>query len=203
MRYSVAEEGFPVCAGTLLLSACFLAFDLKIAGSLLFLLFLAETFFFRDPERDRNHTPGTVLSPADGKILRVEESTISIFMSLFDVHINRIPIGAVVDSIHYKKGKFKAAYRSDTEKENEQNTVILKSKLGEVTVTQIAGIIARRIVCRLQEGEHVFSGQRFGLIKFGSRVRITLPPNVKINVRIGDKVKAGITVIAYGKERGA
>lgn len=203
MRYSVAEEGFPVCAGTLLLSSCLLAFDLKIVGSLFFLFFLAEIFFFRDPERDRNHTPFAVLSPADGKILHVEESAISIFMSLFDVHINRIPIGGVVGSIHYKKGKFKAAYRSDTEKENEQNMVILKSKLGDVTVTQIAGIIARRIVCRLQEGEHVFSGQRFGLIKFGSRIRITLPPNVKINVRIGDKVKAGITVIAHGKERGA
>jgi phosphatidylserine decarboxylase len=202
MRYSVAEEGFPVCAGTLLFSAGLLAFDFTMAGSILFLLFLAETFFFRDPDRFRQPIPGAVLSPADGKVLHAGQSEISIFMSLFNVHINRIPIGGVVDSIHYKKGKFKAAYRGVAEKENEQNTVILKSILGDVTVTQIAGVIARRIVCKLQEGEKVLSGQRFGMIKFGSRIRITLPPNAKINVRIGDKVKAGITVIAHGKERG-
>ncbi len=203
MRFSVAKEGFPICTGTLLLSAGLLAFDFKIAGVGLFLLFLAETFFFRDPERIRNDIPGAVLSPADGKILHVEESAISIFMSLFDVHVNRIPIGGVVESIHYKKGKFKAAYLKSAEEVNEQNTVMLKSKLGDVAVTQIAGIIARRIVCKLQEGEEVLSGQRFGMIKFGSRIRITLPSNAKINVRIGDKVKAGITVIAHGKERGA
>ena len=200
MCFSVAEEGFPICAGTLLLSAGLLAFDFKIAGGGLFLLFLAETFFFRDPERIRNYIPGAVLSPADGTILHVEESAISIFMSLFDVHVNRIPIGGVVDSIHYKKGKFKAAYLKSAEEGNEQNTVMLKSKLGDVAVTQIAGIIARRIVCKLQEGEEVLSGQRFGMIKFGSRTELHVPAaeNMKILVKIGDKVKAGLTpVIRY------
>lgn len=202
MHYSVAEEGFPVCVGTLLISAGLLAFDFKIVGSVVFLLFLTETFFFRDPDRIKKSVSGAVLSPADGRILQVEDSGLSIFMSLFNVHVNRIPIGGVVDSIHYKKGGFKAAYLADAEKENEQNTVVLKSKVGNITVTQIAGIIARRIVCRIQSGDEVQSGQRFGMIKFGSRIRITLPPDAKINVRIGDKVKAGITVIAHGKERG-
>lgn len=201
MDYSMAEEGFPVCAGTLLISTVFLAFDLRISGTILFLLFLAGTFFFRDPDRVRRSIPGAIFSPADGRILSIEGSTISIFMSLFDVHVNRIPIDGIVDSVDYKKGKFRAAYLSCAEKENEQNTVTLKSEMGEVSVTQIAGIIARRIVCNVQRGEEVFSGQRFGMIIFGSRVRIVLPSNVKISVRIGEKVKAGTKVLAHGNGR--
>ncbi len=197
VNYSIAEEGFPICAGTLLISTVFLAFDARIFGTVLFILFLAETFFFRDPDRIRKSVPGAILSPADGKILNIEDQAVSIFMSLFDVHINRVPANGVVDYVKYKKGKFIAAFKDNAEKENEQNTIALRSEMGEVLITQIAGILARRIVCRIQKGDNVESGQRFGMIKFGSRIRILLPSNAKINVKIGEKVKAGITIIAY------
>jgi phosphatidylserine decarboxylase len=163
-------------------------------------------FFFRDPERKITQWEGIILSPADGRIVEIAPfsengflnsggTKVSIFLSLWDVHINRNPISGVVKYSKYIPGGFNAAYKEKASSDNEQNELGLENDQVKLILKQIAGTIARRIVCRIKEGDQVKIGERFGIIKFGSRAELFLPEKVKISVRVNQKVKAGETVI--------
>lgn len=157
-------------------------------------------YFFRDPDRVIPDGPVAV-SPADGKVVHVRSlgggrHRVSIFLNIFNVHVNRVPVSGRVTAVDYQPGKFKMAHLEDASTENEQNTVTIDGPAGPVTVRQIAGLIARRIVCDKQTGDTVAKGERFGLIKFGSRVDIFLGPEWELTVRPGDKVKGGSSVLA-------
>ena len=159
-------------------------------------------YFFRNPRRSIPLEPGLVLAPADGRITLVRaadenepESVVSIFLSPFDVHINRAPIeGQIVDA-SYKKGEFMMATKEESRLRNEQNTLTISGNEITVKCTQIAGILARRIVCWKQRGERVKCGEPFGMIKFGSRTDLVMPPSVEILVREGMHVRGGETII--------
>lgn len=164
-------------------------------------------YFFRNPERVMPAGEGLVISPADGTILHVQDvenssyttgpvKKVSIFMSVFNVHVNRMPISGNVKEIKYHPGKFLVASLDKASEHNERNAISLDIGDGKsVTVVQIAGLVARRIVCYLTKGERVIQGQRFGLIRFGSRVELYLPVDLEVAVAKGCKVKAGVTVI--------
>lgn len=166
-------------------------------------------YFFRDPDRIVPMEEGAVVSPADGKVIvvkPVDESAffegkslkISIFMSIFNVHVNRIPHGGRVSKISYFPGKFFSANLDKASKENEHNAVFIETDKGKkICTVQIAGLIARRIICRLKEGDIVTKGDRFGIICFGSRLDVYLPGDAKIFVQVGNRVKAGETVLGY------
>jgi len=148
--------------------------------------------FFRDPERD---TPAAdMVSPADGVVLDTDKK-VSIFMRFRDVHVNRAPLSGVVKKIEYRKGRHKPAF-SHGSSENERNRITIETEYGDVIVTQIAGILARRIVCYVKEGDVIAKGQRIGMIRFGSRVDVTIPDAFRIAVKKGDKVRAGESIIA-------
>ena len=175
--------------------------------SLIFFLFsLFIVYFFRDPERVTPIGDNLILSAADGKVITIkpidriefigkEGTLVSIFMSVFDVHVNRIPISGSVSYVKYNKGKFLPAFRDKASLENEQMEIGLETTYGKIVMKQIAGIIARRIVCKIKPGDPITTGARFGMIKFGSRVDLYLPGNVEIKVKPDQKVKAGETII--------
>lgn len=161
-------------------------------------------YFFRDPER--HVPPGRVcVAPADGKIvlLRAEagqRTRISVFLSIFDVHVNRAPVAGRIRSVRYHRGRFRLAHLEVASAENERNTLMIEDPEGAtVELVQIAGLVARRIVCRKREGDHVKAGERFGWIKFGSRVDVVLGPEWEIAVQRGDRVAAGSSVLARPK----
>lgn len=182
-------------------------------------LLLAAFFlwFFRDPERQIPTMPGAVVSPGDGKVTAVSQviaggispgtlpgtssgntrQRISIFLSVFDVHVNRSPIEGVIRDVRYQRGKFLNAMAAQSAEENEQNIVTVEGNGGVVIFKQIAGLIARRIVFNFRVGDHVARGERVGLIKFGSRVDVLLHRDAAIQVKIGDRVKGGATVLAF------
>ena len=157
-------------------------------------------YFFRDPERVP--PPGdAIVSPADGKVVSVrqispDETRVSIFLNIFNVHVNRTPIAGKITEVHYRKGRFLVASHEAASVENEQNTLIVEGTRGQVVCRQIAGLIARRIICYKQAGDSVAAGERIGYIKFGSRVDILFGPEWKLAVNVGDKVSAGTTVLA-------
>jgi phosphatidylserine decarboxylase len=166
-------------------------------------LFLAAAFclyFFRDPDREVPGGPVAV-SPADGKIVSIrrqdpQRTRIGIFMNIFDVHVNRAPISGKIADIHYTPGRFLVASREQASLENEQNAVTITGAAGPLVFTQVAGLIARRIVFHKKTGETVQAGERVGLIKFGSRVDVFLGPEWEIQVEQGMRVKAGSSVLA-------
>ena len=169
--------------------------------------FLAAAFclyFFRDPERTIPEGPVAV-SPADGKVVDVRTldgggRRTSVFLNIFDVHVNRVPIAGKITGRRYQRGRFLMAHRAGASVENEQNSLEIEGDGVKVVVKQIAGLIARRIVCNKQVGESVEKGERFGLIKFGSRMDIVLGPEWALNVSPGDRVKGGSTIIARLRE---
>jgi len=164
-------------------------------------------WFFRDPERSLPSEPGGIVSPADGRVIDVrrvpyprllpgEATRVSIFMSVFNVHVNRVPYAGRVRQVHSNPGKFFAAFAEKASLENEQTAVCVDTDRGvPLLFVQIAGLIARRIVCRLAPAERVQTGERFGLIRFGSRTDIYLPDDVEIRVKVGDRVSGGASVI--------
>jgi len=177
-----------------------------IGGVLIFLgLFLA--FFFRDPERTPPQDAATIVSPADGRVMEVLDESlggkpghrISIFLSVFNVHVNRSPVAGRISSINYRTGKFYAAMRGRASAENEQNAFHVQTDHGEVVFTQIAGWVARRIVCWKSVGDSLVRGERIGMIRFGSRMDIWLPEAVEILVRPGRHVAGGTSVLARWK----
>ncbi len=181
-----------------------------IAAALFFMLvFIFSFWIFRDPDRYidmEEENTRAIISPADGKVInvgnyldeeyRMEESQIvSIFMNVFDVHVNRYPVKGKVEHLNYKKGKFMAAWNDKASEYNEQTIIGIRSGENMVTVKQIAGLIAKRIVCYADIGDEVEQGQKLGLIKFGSRVDLILPVECDLTVKVGDRVKAGQTVL--------
>ncbi len=209
MALPIAKEGYsfiiPMAMATLLFGLLgWLYLTGVFCGLTLFVI-----YFFRNPTRTPPSSEGAIVSPADGKILKIERHfenlflhqetvRISIFMSLFNVHVNRSPMsGRVVERV-YHPGKFFAANTDKSSLLNERNALLLCSRDGfEILFIQIAGIIARRIVCHSQKGDLLKRGQIFGMIRFGSRVDIYLPPSVDIRVRVGDHVKGGETILGY------
>jgi phosphatidylserine decarboxylase len=203
----IVQEGIPfiIPLGAVTLIAFLSGFTWMTVLS--FLLTLFVVWFFRNPERTISDNPRQLLSPADGKVIRIEEVAseecsgrsflkISIFMNVFNVHVNRIPYSGEVFAIRYKPGKFLSANLDKASALNERNTLMIRTDDGrEILTVQIAGLIARRIVCWLEEGAKVKKGERFGLIRFGSRVEVFLPLGSTPLVNIGDKVKAGETAI--------
>ena len=165
----------------------------------LVILVLFVAFFFRDPERPISPDPSVIVSPADGRIVRIEKdgagNRISIFLSIFNVHVNRSPVAGEVVDVRYKRGRFRAAFNHLASVENEKNTLTIKGDEVTVVCSQIAGLVARRIVCWKSPGNRVRKGDRIGLIRFGSRVDLTVPERVTIAVRIGDRVKGGSSTI--------
>lgn len=160
--------------------------------------------FFRDPTRVTPKGDGLLIAPADGKVVLINEvddetvgkaKQVSIFLNVFNVHSNKIPIDGMVESVDHKKGKFKAAFDHSASDVNEQAIVILSRGKMKIKIKQIAGLIARRIHCYAQVGSSVKSGDRFGFIMFGSRTDLIVPSNSEVNVQVGDKVTGGKTVI--------
>src|SRR5580698_11275535 len=161
-------------------------------------------WFFRDPHRDIPSGAGLIVSPGDGLVTEAvtiatpegPRQRISIFLNVFNVHVNRSPIGGVLSCVHYQKGKYLNAMNPASADRNEQNAVTVKGEGFEVTFKQIAGLLARRIVFNFTEGDRVERGQRVGLIKFGSRVDVVLPAEAALRVKVGDKVRGGESVLA-------
>jgi phosphatidylserine decarboxylase len=203
MPMGIVRESIPYIVVPLVLSVAATAFGLWYVGLLFFLVALFMAFFFRDPKRVPPSDPDVVVSPADGRVTRIEApaaeanapTLISIFLSPFDVHINRSPIrGKIVDMV-YSPGKFVMATKEEASLVNEQNALTIQGEKITVVCKQIAGILARRVICWKGKGDQLKLGERFGMIKFSSRTDILLPANVKVTVAEGDRVRGGITVI--------
>ena len=204
---SIAKEGYPFILIAALLALLAFALDRQWVGLVFVFLAFAFLGFFRDPERVPPGGEGLILSPADGRVLgikRVEkerlfegtETRVSIFMSPLNVHVNRAPVQGMVEEVRYQKGSFFAAYREEASENNEKNALrIVDGKGRKFAVVQIAGALARRIVCYVEKGDSLELGQRFGLIMFGSRVDLFLPPGSRVDVVQGQRVRAGETVI--------
>jgi phosphatidylserine decarboxylase len=207
----IASDGLRFIIPAWLVTALFLVVGLRTGAAILFVLAalamltaIFMTYFFRDPERTPPEGDELILSPGDGKIIVSEThkdesghefKLVSIFLSVFDVHINRIPISGEVTRVRHVPGMFHRAFEPDALIENERTEITINSAYGEVSFSQVAGILARRIVCGLTQGEQVKRGERFGLIRFGSRVDIFLQPEVDVQVKLGDKVSGGVSVI--------
>jgi phosphatidylserine decarboxylase len=170
----------------------------------LFLLALFMAYFFRDPERATLSDKDLVVAPADGRVTRVAQvipddpespQVVSIFLSVFDVHVNRAPIAGEITDVAYTKGRFMIATREEASVVNEQNALTIKGERMTVVCKQIAGVLARRIVCWKRKGEQVGLGERFGLIKFSSRTDLVLPAEVDVSVRVGERVRGGVSII--------
>lgn len=204
----IAKDGLPTIIFLLLCSAAFLYISL-IPAAIIFAIALIVIWFFRDPERKANYKDGYFFSPADGKIVEISQATheftgnaikVGIFMNIFSVHVNRAPCTGRVDFLEYKPGKKVAAFAPKASEINERNYVGLSTQWGPVMMTQIAGLVARRIVCRLRRGDILEAGQRYGMIKLGSRVDLYLPSDTVLQIKKGDNVKAGLTCIGVIKD---
>ena len=209
----MVREGYPFVIGGLLAAVLFAVVAVVFAAPLLWigavvcvLLAAFMAYFFRDPERTISDEADIIVSPADGRVTRVEENDggkfVSIFLSPVDVHINRSPIAGKITKVEYISGKKMPATRGDASIINERNAVTIEGEKITVVCTQIAGIVARRIVCWKKPGDAVALGERFGLIKFSSRTDLQMPFNVDVLVKVDDKVKGGETIIGKIIENG-
>lgn len=204
---SIAREGYPFILTAALLALFALAAGWKwiaLAFAFFTVVFLG---FFRDPNRIPPIGEGLILSPADGKVVGVKkgekdglfggaETRISIFLSPFDVHVNRAPSRGRVEDVRYQKGSFFAAYKEEASQSNEKNAITIVDPGGrKLGVVQIAGVLARRIICYVKQGDALEPGQKFGLIMFGSRVDLFLPGGTRVDVVVGQRVRAGETII--------
>jgi phosphatidylserine decarboxylase len=184
----------------LLMSILFLYFDLPYPALLLFILAVFVCYFFRNPNRLIPEGANLIISPADGKVVKISqmdggEQTISIFLNIFNVHVNRSPIAGELERIEYKRGKFKVAFDEEASRVNEQNILTISGRDSRIVVKQIAGIIARRVICWKKPGQHLQRGERIGFIRFGSRVDVILPAQAKILVAVRDRVYGGSSVL--------
>jgi phosphatidylserine decarboxylase len=180
-------------------AALALWFQLNWAGIILLALSVFVAFFFRNPARTIPADPDIIVAPADGKVVKVERAgnvtKLSIFLSLFDVHVNRSPIGGRIEAVDYRKGKFKAAFIHSASDENERNIVMVSDGRIKLVFTQIAGIVARRIVFWKKAGDMVGKGELVGLIRFGSRVDVLFPAGAEATVTVGTRVRGGSSPI--------
>src|SRR6266513_3890816 len=207
-RVRFAPEGWIFIIPVVILGGAAFLIGWWVAGAVLLLLFLFLVNFFRDPHRAGSERHVDVLSPADGTVVQIKDINdgdiwpgltrqVSIFMSVFDVHVNRAPITGRIVHYRYNPGKKIAAFAEKSSTENEQNLVVIEDGRGaKIAFKQIAGLLARRIVFDKKEGDEIVRGERVGMIKFGSRVDIFFPADAVIRVRMREKVKVGLTVIA-------
>jgi phosphatidylserine decarboxylase len=196
----MVKDGIPFVLIPLAVAVAAGFFQLWLLAIPFALLAAFMLYFFRDPHRETPTGPGLIISAADGRVTRIDSDAdrkvVSVFLSPLDVHINRSPIAGTIKQISYIKGKKMPATSDEASLQNERNSLIIEGDNVTVTCTQIAGILARRIVCWPKEGDNLKRGQRFGLIKFGSRTDLSMPANVVVAVKVGDTVRGGETVIA-------
>lgn len=204
----IAREGWVLIGGSFLLATLWTSFaGFGFVAALLWILFLLVTQFFRDPPRTVPTLPDVVLSPADGQIVKVEKTVdpftnkdailISVFMNIFNVHCQRSPVEGTVEDVQYYPGKFLNADLDKASTENERNAVVMRLKDGQaITVVQVAGLVARRILCYVQKGDELSRGERYGFIRFGSRLDVYLPTDAEPCVTIGEKVLGTETILA-------
>lgn len=201
----VAREGWPFILPPLIVAAFLWVAGWQVSSVTTCVLGVLVALFFRDPPRDIPKGEGLIVAPADGAVVQItrylgqelqEPATqISIFLSVLDVHINRAPFPAVVEEVTYRPGTFRIAWQPEASVDNEQNLIALKAPEGRLLVKQIAGLIARRIVCRVVPGQKLEAGERIGMIRFGSRVDLIVPARAELFVKRGDRVKGGTTVM--------
>jgi phosphatidylserine decarboxylase len=205
--FPVAKAGYPFIFASAFATAVFALLGISWLAVLGLVVTGFICFFFRDPDRLVPGGDGMIVSPADGKVIKVEPvaqtpyfegacTRVSVFMSVFNVHVNRSPYEGTIRNVDYHPGKFFSANLDKASKDNEHNALMLESQLGKrIGFVQIAGLVARRIICAVQPGDSLKRGQRFGLICFGSRLDIYLPTETEIKVSVGDKVQAGSTIL--------
>lgn len=203
-KLPVAPEGWPFILGPAAVALGLALFGRRKLALPFAAASLASLGFFRDPERVVPEVANAVLSPADGRVTAVEERDepfvgpavrVSIFLSPLDVHVNRAPIAGLVVGASYVPGRFVAAYRPDAGEVNERCTLHLLGETARVAVTQVAGVVARRIVCRVGVGDKLAAGERYGMIRFGSRTDCYMPRGTDVRVRAGDHATGGVTVL--------
>jgi len=204
MRIPVAAEGWPFIFPPAA-AACILGWvGWWPAAAALGAVAFCCLGFFRDPDRTAPAVPGAVLAPADGRVMRIVDIDdpwvgravrVSIFLSPLDVHVNRSPVAALVEGVQHAAGRFLAAYRDEASELNERCTLALQGEVARIGVKQIAGVLARRIVCRVRQGDKLQAGERYGLIRFGSRTDLVVPEGTEIKVRVGDRVRGGETIM--------
>ncbi len=208
---TIVKEGFPFIIGALvpglILTGLYPVHNMQllfIPGIILILLGIFCIAFFRNPNRVIPEDDNVLISPADGKVIYVLEVEddyvgpairVDIFLSVFDVHLNRIPTGGTIDFMKYRPGKFFSAFKDKAHEDNERTDIGISSEKGRFRIAQIAGLIARRIVCNVKETDSVDKGQLYGIIRFGSRTELTFPRNFQPCVKVGDRVKGGESII--------
>ncbi len=201
----MVKEGYQFASPPMVLGVIALVFGWNWTGGILLFLAASVLYFFRDPERVAPGERGAVVAPADGRVMEVVEEPlgsrpgrrISIFLAVWNVHVNRAPLAGTIRKVEYRRGRFFAAMRSRASAENEQNIFYLDTCRGEIVFKQIAGWIARRVVAWKPEGSRVEIGERIGMIRFGSRMDVWLPLEAEIVARPGQHVSAGTTVLAW------
>jgi phosphatidylserine decarboxylase len=207
-RLPLAREGYAVMGGAAAIALILFVLGWMIPAVVALALTIFIVSFFRDPQRTPPNGPGLIVSPADGRVIKVarmqddrflhgQATLVSIFMSPLNVHVNRIPASGRVVDIRYNPGKYFRAFADKASLDNEQNAVLMEDERGRrFCFVQIAGFLARRIVCYLRAGMAIERGQRYGMIMFGSRADIYLPPAAQVRVKVGDRARGGLTVIA-------
>ena len=208
-RMHFAPQGYPWIFGLGTTSLILGLLDFRTPSLGVFFLCLFVAYFFRDPDRTPPEGQHLILAPADGRVVTIEQpcqdtrflqaptTRVGIFMSPLDVHVNRLSVSGQIEAVRYQPGKFRPAFAEEAAQVNEQNVVTIQDEQGhKIALVQIAGLLARRIVCRLKGGERVEQGARYGMIMFGSRVDVYCPPQVDLRVEVGQRVRAGETVLA-------
>ncbi len=194
------RDAYRFAVPLLLLSILFFFLHFPSLALLLLALTAFICYFFRNPNRQIPERSNLIVSPADGKVVKISQSesgdqTISIFLSIFNVHVNRSPIAGELERIEYKRGKFKVAFDEEASKINEQNILTISGRETRIVVKQIAGLIARRVICWKKPGQYLKRGELIGLIRFGSRVDVVLPARAKILVAVGNRVHGGSSIL--------
>ena len=196
----MARDGYKFVLPLLVLTGLSVFFHQPVLTVILVILTAFTAYFFRNPDRRIPDGANLIVSPADGKVVKISkdetgEQTLCIFLNVFNVHVNRAPIAGSVARFEYKRGKFKVAFDEEASRVNEQNIVSFAGPDLSIVVKQVAGLIARRVVCWKNPGDAVDRGELFGLIRFGSRVDLIMPARVNIRVAVGDKVRGGSSII--------
>src|SRR5262245_60584517 len=199
----IVKDAFRFLIPIFILAALAFALGLYPAAFLVLMFAAFVAFFFRNPKREIPSDPRAIVSPADGKVVKVERvgsvTKVSIFLSIFDVHVNRSPIAGRIEAIDYKKGRFRPAFNHAASVDNERNVIMVAQGNVKLVFTQIAGIVARRIVCWKRVGDMVSKGELIGLIRFGSRVDVLFPAGTEATVKPGMRVRGGASVIGMVK----
>lgn len=205
----MVKEGYWYGLPLVLTAGGLIGFKLYALGAFFLAFALFVLNFFRDPERNITVEPNAIVSPADGRVLQIVEEShegrparrVSIFMSPLDVHVNRSPIAGTIGQVSYHRGRFRVASQPLASVENEQNVFTIQGEQGTITVKQIAGLLARRIVFWRKPGDALQRGERVGLIKFGSRVDVIFNPEVDLRVKVGDHIHAGSSILGFTRPK--